>query len=88
MIGSQGPLQDNCDKEGFNAVCAWGRSSKARIGIVGNNEDDCFACDSRIGLGTGGHPDESNTCGNEAVANPDNGDKHIKVMGYILVQKI
>ena len=86
LIGSQGSLQDNCDKEGFNAVCTGEGHSKARIGIVGNNENDCVTCDSRIGLGTGGGPDDSNTCGNEAVANPDNGDKHIKVMGYILVQ--
>nr|XP_058950992.1 uncharacterized protein LOC131778586 [Pocillopora verrucosa] len=86
LIGSQGSLQHNCDKEGFNAVCTKEGYSKARIGIVGNNENNCFSCDSRIGLGTGGYPDHSNTCGNEAVANPDNGDKHIKVMGYILVQ--
>ena len=86
LIGSQGSLQYNCNKEGFNAVCTREGHSKARIGIVSNNEEDCFACDSRIGLGTGGLHDDSNTCGNEAVVNPDNGDKHIKVMGYILVQ--
>ena len=85
LIGSQGSLQHNCDKEGFNAVC-WEGYSKARIGIVGNNQNDCFSCDSRIGLGTEGYPDDSNMCGNEAMDNPDNGDKHIKVMGYILVQ--
>ena len=28
------------------------------------------------------YPVDSNTCGNEAVASPDNGDKHIKTMGY------
>ena len=86
LIGSQGSLQDNCGREGFNAVSTSKRNSKARIGIVGNNDNDCVTCDSRIGLGTGGYPDDSNTCGNEAVANSDNGEKHIKVMGYILVQ--
>ena len=60
--------------------------SKARIGFLGNNENDCGTCDSRIGFGTGGTHDDSNTCGNEAVAEADNGDKHIKAMGYILVQ--
>ena len=84
LIGSQGSLQHNCDKEGFNAVCTKEGYSKARIGIVGNNENNCFSCDSRIGLGTGGYPDHSNTCGNEAVANPDNGDKHIKSHGIHL----
>ena len=86
LIGSQGSLQYKCNKEGFNVVCSHIQASKCRIGIVGNNENECDSCDSRIGLGTGGHHDDSNTCGNEAAANPDNGDKHIKVMGYILVQ--
>ncbi|XP_078350799.1 uncharacterized protein LOC144635581 [Oculina patagonica] len=86
LIGSQASLQRNCNKEGFNAVCSRGSSSKARIGFVGNNENDCDRCDSRIGFGTGGAPDDSNTCGNEAKYNPDNGEKHIKAMGYILVQ--
>ena len=40
---------------------------------------------SRIGFGTGGQYDDSNTCGNEASQTPDNGDKHIKAIGYILV---
>ena len=41
---------------------------------------------SRIGFGTGGCPDKTNSCGNEAKWFPDNGEKHIKAMGYILVQ--
>ena len=83
LIGSQGSLQTNCNKEGFNTAC---NSCKARIGILGNNENDCYGCDSRIGFGAKGHPDDSNTCGNEASWYPDNGDRHIKAMGYILVQ--
>ena len=79
-------MQYNCNKEGFNAVSANLIQAKARIGIIGNNENDCSRCDSRIGFGTGGNHDDSNTCGNEAVWSPDNGDKHIKAMGYILVQ--
>ena len=47
LIGSQGSLQVNCDKEGFNAVCTKEGHSKARIGIVGNNENGCVTCDSR-----------------------------------------
>ena len=61
------------------------RHSKARIGITANQENHCGSCDSRIGFGTGGVFDDSNTCGNEATYSPDNGDKHIKAMGYILV---
>ena len=86
LIGSQASLQRNCNKEGFNAVVDSLRHSKARIGITANEQNDCDSCDSRIGFGTGGVFDDSNTCGNEATHSPDNGDKHIKVMGYILVQ--
>ncbi|KAL9953884.1 hypothetical protein ACROYT_G041357 [Oculina patagonica] len=86
LIGSQASLQRNCNKEGFNSVGADIPHSKARIGILGNQENDWNTCDSRIGFGTGGYPDDSNTCGNQATHDPDNGDKHIKAMGYILVQ--
>ena len=85
LIGPQASLQTNCSKEGFNVVVT-SSMSKARIGIIGNNENDCLSCDSRIGYGTGGYPNDSNKCGNEAKHLPDNGDKHIKAMGYILVQ--
>ena len=87
LIGPQASLQPNCNKEGFNAICVKKRCSKARIGITSNNEDDCVSCDSRIGFGTGGYHDDNNTCGNDATTwLPDNGNKHIKAMGYILVQ--
>ena len=85
LIGSQASLETNCKMEGFNTVGGNSKHSKARIGILGNNENDCGSCDSRIGFGTGGYHDDSNTCGNEARC-VDNGDKHIKAMGYILVQ--
>ena len=88
LIGSEASLQDNCNKEGFNAKSDREQNSRARIGILFNNENECKSCDSRIGFGTGGYPDDSNTCGNEALAQyyADNGDKHIKAMGYIFVQ--
>ena len=86
LIGSQASLQLNCNIEGFNAVGASYSQSKARIGITNNQQNDCKSCDSRIGFGTGGNDDDNNTCGNEATHSPDNGIKHIKAMGYILVQ--
>ena len=86
LIASQASLQLHCNKEGFNVLIGSKQQSKARIGIVGNNENDCRSCDSTIGFGTGGDYDDSNTCGNEATYNADNGDQHIKAMGYILVQ--
>ena len=86
LIGPQASLQRNCNRGGFNAASKWKSNSKARIGILGNNENDCDSCDSRIGFGTAGNPDDSNTCGNEAERKADNGVKHLKAMGYILVQ--
>ncbi|KAL9953969.1 hypothetical protein ACROYT_G041453 [Oculina patagonica] len=86
LIGSEASLQLNCNKEGFNAASDKTVMGKARIGFLGNDGGICDYCDSRIGFGTGGIPDDNNTCGNEAIRSPDNGDKHIKAMGYILVE--
>ena len=86
LIGSQASLQVHCNNEGFNTVSLLSQNSKARIGIISNEQNNCDSCDSRIGFGTGGDPDDSNTCGNEAMWDPDNGNKHIKAMGYIFVQ--
>ena len=87
LIGSRASLQPNCNKEGFNVLCTLSHHSKARIGIVGNEQNDCTSCDSRIGFGTEGFPDDFNTCGNEASSDgPDNDEQHVKAMGYILVQ--
>ncbi|XP_022786251.1 uncharacterized skeletal organic matrix protein 5-like [Stylophora pistillata] len=83
LLGSDGSLQLNCNREGFNAHTPFSGHPKARIGILGNEQNDCNSCDSRIGFGTA--PD-SNTCGNVAAWGADNGNKNIKVMGYIFVQ--
>ena len=79
-------LQVNCNKEGFNSRASNNGFSRARIGFLGNNANDCELPDSRIGFGTEGFPDDSNSCGNAAVYGGDNGDKSIKAMGYIFVQ--
>ena len=87
LIGSQASLQTGCNREGFNVASS--RSyAKARIGILGNDQRDCATTDSKIGFGTGGATDDSNTCGNNAIKGytSDNGAKNIKAMGYILVQ--
>ena len=86
LIGSQASLQCKCNREGFNAAAEIQGHSKARIGLLGNNENNCNTADSRIGLGTGGIPDKSNTCGNDAAETADNKKKGIKAIGYILVQ--
>ena len=91
LIGPEASLQYNCEREGFNAKGDMRfYLSKARIGIIGNQDNDCNSPDSRIGFGTGGEGHESiygeNTCGNEAAWTSDNGDQSIRAMGYILVQ--
>ena len=87
VVGPDASLQLNCNMEGFNAECTMTGRSKARIGILGNEgADGCHSCNSRIGFGTGGDHDDSNTCGNDARFGGDNGDQRIKAMGYILVQ--
>lgn len=85
LLGSDGSLQLNCNREGFKAHTPFSGHPKARIGILGNEQNDCNSCDSRIGFGT--TPD-SNTCGNVAAWGADNGNKNIKAMGYIFVQSL
>ena len=82
LLGSQGSLLLHCNIEGFNAVSGSSSHPKARIGIIANNENsECNSCDSRIGFGSGGFPDDSNTCGINAQTYADNGSRHIKVYG-------
>lgn len=75
LIGPDGSLQLNCNREGPNAVCSENVTpSKARIGIVANNQNFCYSCDSRIGFRMEGYPDDSLTCGNGPRNYRDTGD--------------
>ena len=85
LIGQQASLQRNCNKEGFNSQ-TFQQRSRARIGIISNEQNHCYSPDSTIGFGTGGYPYYNSTCGNKARHQSDNGDKSIEAMGYILVQ--
>ena len=87
LIGSQSSMQHSCNKEGFNVAAGENNEQKIRIGIFANQEDDCATPDSKIGFGMGGSS-STNTCGNVANGkfSPDNGDKNIRAIGYILVQ--
>nr|XP_058965735.1 uncharacterized protein LOC131792383 [Pocillopora verrucosa] len=91
LIGPNASTQIYCNKEGFNIYSLeayWkSRTPKARVGFVTNNRDNCHDVDVRIGFGTGGPHDDTNTCGIVAdKAGLDNGSQFIKVMGYILIQ--
>ena len=70
LTDSKAYLQPNCNEEGFNTQK--GSNRRARVGILGNNEDDCRTCDSAIGFGV-----DNRACG----------DLHyFRAMCYILVQ--
>jgi len=86
LIGSEASLQRYCNEEGFNAASTSNDRSKVRIGILANNQNNCNTFNSVIGFGTPGKKPGDSTCGNVARRGPDNGDKNIKAMGYILVQ--
>ncbi len=83
---ADGSLQSHCQLEGFNVVTT---STSLRIGIQGNNEQDCATVDSWIGLGAA-----SNVCGmtNKPVAGDmacygaDFGDRTTSISGAIFVR--
>lgn len=78
--------------EGFNVKPSGGENDAAvtRIGILGNNGNNCRSCNSRIGFGSKGsslRQHDDNSCGNESAnSGADNGEKHIKANCFILVQ--
>ena len=78
-------LQRNCNREGFNVYHT--NLARVRLGIFSNEQNHCNTPDSFIGLG-GGYPRWKviNPAGNAACCSPDNGDKNLKAMGYILVR--
>ena len=76
LMGSYGYLESNCRREGFNILSDDTSMGKARIGIIGNNENDCVTSDTRIGFGTGGLHNDASTCGSQDRTS----------IGYILVQ--
>ena len=75
-------LQRNCNKEGFNVFGF--TATKVRLGMLGNNENNCLSPDSFIGFG--GNEKQGITCGNRARFYADNGSKVVKTMGYLLVR--
>ena len=99
LIGDSA-LQRNCNKEGFNIEKTANREfidilARIRIGIIGNQEDNCFSPDSYLGFGGPsankrnycGIHNVINTCGNSATCGgSDNGPKEINAMGYIFVR--
>ena len=93
LTGPQGSLEQNCNREGFNAFCGKNSSNtffydRARIGIVASDRNGCSSCNSKIGFGMPEFiPWYPLTCGVSASNNAlSNGSTHISAFGYILVQ--
>ena len=82
-------LQDNCNYEGFNIKLRADNlplHTYLRLGLVGNNENDCKTPDSWFGFGTEyhykGHKKRNLACGNRHFHT----DIDLPAFGYILVQ--
>ena len=54
-------IQPHCNANGINIAQG---SSRARFGIISNQENNCGSCDSRIGVGGWGHPRNNIVVGN------------------------
>ena len=79
-------LQNNCNKEGFNVYAS---GARVRIGIIGNQENDCNSPDSRIGFGGNGSAcgqDNSISTGNTAYCSADAGNRNDALEGKIWVR--
>lgn len=83
----QGSLQSYCHSQGLAVVA--GNGAKVRIGILGNNENDCASVDSWLGLGAApvvcgqkGAP----TAGNVACWNPDHGPANLAATAWVMVR--
>jgi hypothetical protein len=79
-------LQPNCNLEGFNSAAA---GTRARIGIVANQENDCNSPDSRIGIGTDGSNCGQNplsSAGDQAYCGGDHGDRSTATFGYVMIR--
>ena len=78
-------LQQNCNKEGFNAECSI-YQRKSRIGILGNNGENCKYCNTVIGFGIE-IVDRKWSSGNIYYkSKPPTADIKLKTFGYIFVQ--
>ncbi|XP_046857622.1 uncharacterized protein LOC124451035 [Xenia sp. Carnegie-2017] len=94
-LAANADIQRNCNLEGFNVdPVKRGRFTKVRIGILGNQENDCRSPDSFFGFGGVSSfnrvhcsmPKIPNTSGNSAYCRLSGGNIEIRTMGYVLVR--
>jgi len=83
-------LQANCDRQGFNAVATTSAiDTRIRIGILGNQENNCASPDSRLGVGGAGTAcgqAGANSVGNTARCSADNGDVDLRSFAWLFAR--
>ncbi len=82
----KGTLQGNCLEQGFQVEAS---GVKLRLGIFGNNENDCSSVDSWLGIGSSGGPcgvDTPPGAGNVACWGGDHGGAKTAAMVYVYVR--
>jgi hypothetical protein len=82
-LPGSGSLQTFCGREGFNVTTP--ALAAVRIGIIGNEYDNCTSCDSWIGFG-GELMGLGYACGNVARWHADEGDRDLPLFGYVMVR--
>ena len=76
-------LQSTCNKEGFNARCSKSRRM-SRIGILGDDKDDCSSCNTVIGFGF--EMKSSKWSSGNVYAKKGENNIKLETFGYIFVQ--
>jgi hypothetical protein len=82
-------LQLNCNLQGININPVPAVSQRVRVGILGNNENDCASADSRLGIG--GYGSNCATLLNQSVGSTarcggSNGNEDVTTFGYLQVR--
>ena len=76
-------LQSTCNKEGFNAQCSKSKRM-SRIGIFGDDDDDCSNCNTVIGFGF--EMKGSKWSSGNVYAEKNKSNIRLETFGYIFVQ--
>jgi hypothetical protein len=79
-------LQENCNREGVNAGV---ELNKVRLGIIANDQDDCFTPESKLGVGSSFSCQSCGSCGGlagPAAGSNDAGCTVVQSFATVLVR--
>lgn len=87
LIGPAASLQLNCNMEGANINL---NQMRVRLGIIGNEQEDCATPDSRLGVGGDAFPlcniEPNRSAGNTSCYGGDNGDVELAAFAWVFVR--